>query len=57
MPDQAYETLLTETDASVVTITLNRPDALNALNSRMHVVSCLQRSRQPVATTRSGPWY
>ena len=35
MPDQPYETLLVEVDAGVATITLNRPDALNALNATM----------------------
>jgi len=35
VPDHAYETLLHETDAGVATITLNRPDALNALNAAM----------------------
>jgi enoyl-CoA hydratase len=31
----AYETLLIETDGAVGIVTLNRPDALNALNSRL----------------------
>ena len=31
----AYETLLVETDGPVGIITLNRPDALNALNSKL----------------------
>ena len=35
MPDQPYETILFEADAGVATITLNRPDALNALNAPM----------------------
>jgi len=35
MPDEPYETLLLETDAAIATITLDRPDALNALNARM----------------------
>ncbi|CAN5494976.1 2-(1,2-epoxy-1,2-dihydrophenyl)acetyl-CoA isomerase PaaG [soil metagenome] len=35
MPDEPYETLLFEADAAVATITLNRPDALNALNAAM----------------------
>ena len=35
MPDHPYETLLHQADAGVATITLNRPDALNALNAPM----------------------
>ncbi len=35
MPDEPYETLLFEADAAVATITLHRPDALNALNAAM----------------------
>ena len=31
----AYETLLVETDGNVGIITLNRPDALNALNAKL----------------------
>ena len=35
MPDHPYETLLYRAEAGVATITLNRPDALNALNAPM----------------------
>ena len=35
VPDPAYETLLSEADAGVLTVTLNRPEALNALNAVM----------------------
>lgn len=35
VPDPEYETLLHQVDAGVVTITLNRPEALNALNAVM----------------------
>ena len=36
MPDYKYETLLVEQDESVLTITLNRPERLNAVNEVMH---------------------
>ena len=35
MPDQSYQTLIVQADEGVITITLNRPDALNALNATM----------------------
>ena len=35
MPDHPYETLLVQADAGVATISLNRPEALNALNAPM----------------------
>ena len=35
VPDQPYETLRHESDAGVATITLDRPDTLNALNATM----------------------
>jgi len=36
MPDYNYETLLVEQDQSVLTITLNRPERLNAVDRTMH---------------------
>ncbi len=35
MPDQPHETLLVHAESGVLTITLNRPEALNALNAAM----------------------
>jgi 2-(1,2-epoxy-1,2-dihydrophenyl)acetyl-CoA isomerase len=35
VPDHAYETLLSQADGGLLSITLNRPEALNALNAVM----------------------
>ena len=35
----AYETLITEIEGHVATITLNRPDAMNAFNNQL--MDCL----------------
>lgn len=35
MPDQQFETLLRDQDDGVVTLTMNRPDALNALDAQL----------------------
>ena len=36
MPDYQYETLIVERAGNVLTITLNRPESLNAVNEVMH---------------------
>ncbi len=36
MPDYKYETLLVDQDESVLTVTLNRPERLNAVDRTMH---------------------
>lgn len=51
-PSQPYETLLHELADGVVTLTLNRPDALNALNTtlRRELLAALTAARKDDAT-------
>lgn len=51
VPDQPSETLLEETDAGVTTLTLNRPEALNALNAtlRGELLAALKRAARDAA--------
>ena len=51
MADQTYETLLAERDDGVETLTLNRPDALNALNRdlRRELLAALNAARKDEA--------
>jgi len=46
----SYETLRLDVESGIATITLDRPDAYNALNIGLVATCCMRRSRQ----TRTG---
>ena len=48
----AYETLIVEIEDHVALIRLNRPDALNALNSAADARTGRRADRRPMPTTR-----
>jgi len=50
-----FETLAYRVDERIATITLNRPDKMNAFNGQM-MHDLRRRSTQPTRTMMSVPW-
>ena len=54
MAEQEYETVRAEVADRILTVTLNRPEKLNAFNPQMMQLTCSTSWTRPTPTTRYG---